>query len=716
MAITIYTGQGVTKDCIIGDRFMSRYAIFNGLERPRRIGSNLDVTLLGFDLPTISSVTSVATAGSLESRKWYAYCATYASSKFSRPVAVADGSGAYTRGNGSATPVAQQESSGGNRSMNVVVPGSSDAGVTHILLYRSIGCSTQAEAEAGPFLYATNAANAAGNVTINDGTDDDVLGGELETDNNYPNAWRYAVCAFNRIFAGGNFVLGTKRTCTVTPASSTVTISSDLLYDGILGWYFKCTNDATGGVNGAGLYYANYVSATTLQLVDADGVAMNYDGSLSGAGQSFALYLAGYQLRWCKESEPESWPTANAINFGGDITGIAKIPNLPLLLVCTDEPSMWVLDLTLVGTSSFKTYKSLISSEYSTTSHYSLVAVNKTIRGIDARRGCIFETSGVSVNDITSINVPRIWEFLDNNDANMKMWHCAYDPKSHLFGAFVGFRYPHRIIDFCIGQNMITGGWFFNFEKDLLSTGMYTDPTTGEIMVLGGTQGPTGDVGSVWGRIWCPDTYDEWVPTDSLRSGTIASATVVSFTRSGTDSFYTAAGGLKGRWVLVCDENDENPQLAYIKSNTDSTIVIDTIVNGADAAQFSPVPSAGWKFYVGLIEMRWGPKRFDFGDPDLDKKILEVLLVMSDYDVDNLPLLRIYRGLEEGYLSQKTLTESTYREGEANQGLYSRHTTHGEPMPRWGIAVVDRSYGRTALRNLSIVLHEIGERGEKTTE
>ena len=710
MSEVIYTGQGVTKDCVVGSRMMNRYGIFNGLDRPRRIDRKLNVTILGFDLPTITSVTSVVTAGSLANAKWYAYRAVYASSVVTRPVAVADDSSVYTRGNGST--ISSALSAFALSSMNVVVPGSTDEGVTYILLYRSTGKTTQALAEAGPFYYTAQEANAIGAVTINDGTGDASVGIELETDNNYPNAWRYAVCSHNMLFAGGNYILGSLHTCTVTPGSSTVTLSSAILYDGVIGWYFECLDDATGGVDGAGLYYANYASSTTLELVDGDGASVNYDGDLGGAGHSFTLHLAGYQLRWSKVGEPESWPVTNLINFDGDITGIAEIPNLPMLMVCTDKPSMWALDLSLVGTMSFKTNKRLVSTEYSATSHYSLAGVDRRLRGIDAHRGCVFETDGVSVTDITQGAVPRIWEYLDKTESAIKNWHCAYDKRAHLFGAFVGFRYPQRRIDFCIGQNTLTDGWFFNFEKDLLCTGKYVDPQTGEDMILGGTEG-LGHTGAVWGRIWCPNKYDDWLPSDDqLKSGTLTAGTggTVTVDNSAGVDLYTGADGLVGRWVFVCNADGQNAQLAYIKFNTANVITIDSVLNGVEADQFSPVPEAGWKFYLGMIEMRWGPKRFDFGDPDIDKKILEVQVTMSDYNESDLPFIRLYRGLESGFTYQNALIESTYRNGDKNQNLYSRYKTHIEPTPRWGVAVIDRSYDKTALRNLTIVFHKAEEK------
>jgi hypothetical protein len=712
MTTTLYTGQGVAKDSIVGDRFMNRYGIFNGLDLPRKIDNTNTVSLLGYEIPTINAVTAGVAGGNLVNGKWYAYRAVYASAKHTRPVAVADGSGVYTRGNGSDIVSAQANV---NQTLNVEIAGTTDPSVTHILLYRSTGASTQDAAESGPFAYITKIANATPTVTIADGNADSLLGQTLETDNFAPNAYRYALAAYGYVFAGGNFPIGEGLTCTVTPASSTVTISSGVLYDGMKDWFFKCLDDTSGGLDGAGLYYARYVDSTTLTLVDANGDAYNYDGDLTGAGQTFTLYLPGYVLRWSKYGEPEAYPALNNINFEGDITGIATMPNLPLLVVCTDTPSIWILDLTQVGTYNFKTNKRLISTTYTASSHYSLEAVDTKLRGIDAGMGCIWETDGVGVVDITRNTVPNIFKYLDNDANKVKNWHCAYDLKQKLFGAFVSYRNSPRTIDFCIGQNTTTGSWFFNWEKDLLSTGHYVDPGTGEAMVLGGTQGNDG-TGAVWGRVWTPEKYDDWIPANTLRSGTITSATnqVLTVDNSGGTDLHTSGGGLTGRWVLVTDADGAYAHLGYIDSNTTNTITINDVINSPVATEFSPVPSSGWLFYTGLIEMRWGPKRFDFGDPDNDKVVEEVLIAMENYDDTDLPKLRLYRGLETNYALQRAFIESFYRDAVTeNNTLYSRYENHLEPTKRWGLALVDRSYNATTLHSVSIVFHRCGGKNER---
>lgn len=709
---SIYTGQGIAKDCVVGDRNMNRYGVFNGLERPRRIDNNLNATILGFDVPVVSSIVNNAGGGSMAGA-FYSYRVAYASSIFTRPVAVLDNSVSYTRGNGSAASTGQTIS--GSATLTVV--GSSDAGVDKILVYRSAGQTTAIAATNGPHYLAKVVSNAVGNVVIIDTTVDADLGAvAIETDNYPPNSYRYAIQAASYLFAGGSFPLGTGYTCTVTPGSATVTVSSPILYDGIRGWFFRLPDDTTGGVNGQGLYYANYVDASTLQLIASDGTAMNYNGSLAGAGQTFTLALAGNVLRWCKFAEPESWPLENTIDFEGEITGIGLMPNLAQVVVFTDQPSIWMLDLGSIGSDSFKKYKRLVSSEFSTSSHYSICPVDGKLRAIDFPRKCIIEFDGYTVKDITKIVIPDIWRYLDQSYTKSTNWHCAYDQAYHIFGAFVTFANSHKTIDFCIGQNTITGGWFFNFEKDLLCTGKYVDPVTNELMILGGTEGNDG-FGAVWGRIWTPGTYTEWLPAGFLTSGTITAADATTITVDNTAlSLYTLGSGLAGRWVLVTDANGENSMMAYIATNTANVISVWSVVNSASATQFSTIPQAGWKFYIGMIEMRWGPKRFDFNDSDNDKNVVEVVLTATNYNEDDLPVIRTYRGFEPGYTTQNTLIPATFRSladgtpGLHNQCLYSRYESHGEPTPRWGVAIVDRCYEQTAFRNLSIVFNPIGVR------
>ena len=709
----IHIGQNVTKDCIVGDRQMNRYVIFNGLEYPLRIDSNMATTRLGVNAASDPTAAVDAGAGTLAAN-WYAWVAVYASRIYTRPVPVSDGSGNYTRGNPSTGSIALNV--GAARSVDVTIPCIDQEGITHVLLYRSVGAGSQAIAQAGPFFYVDQGLNQGASVTITDNIADGLLGIVVETNNYPPNAHRYAISADGHILVGGGFPIGLDLSCTVTPGSSLVALDSGgAFYSGIIGWRFKCLEDGSGGVNDRGLYFANYVDSNTIQLVDENNDPINYNGSLSGSGQTFLVYLSDYVLRWCKKREPEAWPLENLINFGGAITGLAQLPNQSLVLVCTDEPSMYILDLNLIGTDSFKINKSLLSTEHTVSSHYSIVPVEGRLRAIDAYKSCIIETDGTDVLDISGPFIPKVFKHLSRDSNDIKLWHCAYDQRQHLFGAFVTFDGAQRLIDFCIGQYTLTKGWFFNLEKDLLCTGNYTHPRTSETMVLGGTEGPGNGLGGVWGRIWCPNVYSEWIPDDSLLSGTIT-GTPTSQTFEvdvSDDTLYTAADGLIGRWALVCDSNGEYAQIGYILNNTSNSITINRVINGLNPVQFSPVPEAGWRFYLGLIECRWGPKKFDFGDPDVLKKIWEVWCCVSGHNEDDPPFIRLYRGFEQNYASQLKLQERVYLDRTETQSLVNKVDNKLEAVPRWGIAWYDRSYEPTILHSLTIVFNPSQRMGKK---
>lgn len=702
----IAVGQGVGKDCVVGNRLINRYAVFNGLDRPHRITPNGEWEVLGVrqaDPP--SSVVQQTVVGAGLTVGYYAYKIVYASASSTRPVSVFDDSSNYTRGNPST--VLSVQITGANNSAIVGLPTIAQDGITHVLIYRSIVAATQAEAEVGPFYYVGQEDN--GTAFFDDVIADDDVGVAVETDNYMPSSWRYAVSSAGYIFAGGNIVLGEGFTCTVTAGSSYVTASDDIFYDGIINWRFRVFDDTTGGANEAGMYFANYVDAHTLQLLDADGVAMNYNGTSAGSGKDFSVYLPGNVLRWCKFGEPESWPLGNAIEFEGDITGLGEMPNQPLLIVFSDSPSIHVLDLSIIGSATFKTTRSTISSTYSTSSHYSICPVEGRLRAIDFAMKAIIEIDGTAVRDISSSFVPLIFDFLKADMNDVKLWHCAYDQAQGLFGAFVTFSGSQRMVDFCIGQHVPTGGWFFNHEKDLLCTGYYRHAESGDSMILGGTEGPGNEWGGVWGRIWAPDVYDEWLPQGYLRSGLITAVNSANqiVVDTSANSLFAGTSGLAGRWVLVCDANGEYAQLGYISSNTSNTINIESVVGGLSYQGFSPSPEVGWKFYLGMIECRWGPKRFDFGDPDLLKKIDEVFCTVEGHNESELPFFRLYRGMEKSYTKQLNFEEHLYLDRTQTQTLSNKTYSKLEAVPRWGMAWYDRSYGKTVLSSISIVFTKI---------
>jgi hypothetical protein len=251
---------------------------------------------------------------------------------------------------------------------------------------------------------------------------------------------------------------------------------------------------------------------------------------------------------------------------------------------------------------------------------------------------------------------------------------------------------------------MLTGSWFFNYEKDLLCTALYRDLQTGDEYVLGGTEG-YGTFGGRMGRIWVPDVYADWAPPSGLLFGNVDSVVNPSTIRvdNSGDDLYLDHGGLAGLWVLVVDENKENAQLGYIDWNDADTFHVSDVIGSAGGGMvFDPLPTATSKFYLCLIECRWGPKFFEFGDPDSDKKVIDVRCVLLDYDDQNLPIVEFHEGITPEVKRTLTLVEDKLHNGTASKGLHVPAGMQLISMPRWGMSIVDRSYGKYVLNSITV--------------
>lgn len=721
--MTLYSlgiAQGICKESYAGNSRMNRYGAFNGLERPRRIDekrtldANGNLLLLGYDSPSSApTASSVIDLGELTDNNWYSYKYIGLSSYYQRPIPVADDSRAYTRSNPSpvSNPVFLNP---GDRACCVVMNYIPRIDITHLGLYRNLATpqtsNSSYEALQGPWLLTMVTSNAShGNsICVHDITADIDLGEELETDNHPPNAHPFACEAEGRIFAGGSRAVGSGLTCEVRTGSWGIRLETSgyQFYDGIRGWRFTILGDNTGGVDGLGNYFCRYINENILQLTDESNNPVAYNGSMSGVGRQFVAYLDGRLLRWSKWHEPEAWPLENAAMMRSEIMGIAQIPNQSMLTVFTDEPEIRRYDLTSIGTPQFDT-SVLLSNEF-TAYHFTLIPVEGRLRGLDVWRGCIWECDGAAVRNITKGILKNIWKYLSTQVSKQINWHGVYDAHQEIFAEFVTLSDSFRMVDFAIIQNLATGRWFFGWPKDLLSSCPYFDPDTGRWMALGGTQG-LGHTGGTWGRLWTPGYYMDWIFPGSLYEGTIVSSTdtVLTVDVSGGTTLQTVGDGLKGRWVLVCDEDEENEQLGLISNNTAQTITVNVVYGSSFTDRFFPVPSAGWKFRLGLIEVRWGPKRFIFDDPSVMKHILEIYARLKNADSDNPPFIRLYRGTESDYNKQISLYQTTYKDKETYMESWGNTRDQIEEALQWGMAFYDRSYKGIELEDISIIFNPV---------
>lgn len=714
-------GQSECKDVAVGNTRMNRYGLFNGLERPRIIDEKHDLDgdsqlhLLGFDPPSSAPVAvSLFDIGELNavSSGFYTYKYIGLCTRHRRPVPVGDDTLDMTRSNPS--PVSNAVFLDvGYRATSVTMGYLPREDISHIGLYRSLIGATSNEAIAGDWyltVMTTNASTPNGMMNVIDVLPDWELGAyAVETDNYPPNAYPYAAEVDNVIFAGGSRCIGDGLTVTVCTGTWGVQLETAgrKFYDGVRGWKFTLVGDASGGIDGLGHYYCRYVADNLLQLIDENGAPMNYDGSLTGTARRFWCWIDGDLLRWSKIGEPESWPLTNSVNTRGEITGLAQVPNQSMLMVCSDRPEIRIFDVNVIGSTIFK-HSTLISNEFSAY-HFTLVPVEGRIRGIDAWRGAIWESDGSAVRDISRGVLSNVWKYLTTQTEKQKNWHCCYDPHQKIFGAFVTLATSVRYVDFGIVQNTRTGRWWLSYDKDLLCTGQYKDPNTGREMVLGGTQG-LGTSGGTWGRIFAKGHYNEWLYPDFKTHGTVTTATPTVVTVDITDGILlqTAGDGLKGRWGLVTDANDQNEQLAFISANTTAQFTVNAVYGGNSATQFDPVPAAGWKFYLGLIECRWGKKSFTFTDPGAMKQVLDVKARITGTDADHPPFLRLYKGAAEDFTRQASMEQREYIDASATESWQSRNEPI-EPAFQFGMSLYDRSYNGIEIEDITITFSPVQE-------
>ena len=166
---------------------------------------------------------------------------------------------------------------------------------------------------------------------------------------------------------------------------------------------------------------------------------------------------------------------------------------------------------------------------------------------------------------------------------------------------------------------------------------------------------------------------------------------------------HTAHDGLAGRWLLMVDAKGNNAQLGYILSNTANVITLESVIGSPAFTTLSPLPEEGWRFYIGLIECRWGPKLTDLGDPEIRKKVQELWCCVSDYDPEYMPFFRIGRGFNSSDMEQIELREYYNLDLSANQTLGNQVSSKLEPLPRFSLSWMDRSYGPVLLHSISLI-------------
>lgn len=396
----------------------------------------------------------------------------------------------------------------------------------------------------------------------------------------------------------------------------------------------------TGSDDGLGTFHFKWLTATTAQLTTTDGTnailpASPASGTITIQGPPTTLYRS-------KIRNPFSWGETAVVGDlripaqfvvkvgGGKATGIFSAPGLPYLLISTEGPaSICSFDLRQADTDFFEKSKNVISQQYSVSVHWSQFAATRgdgtiAMWGLDAKNFCIIECDGNAVR-VVSDKVSKTLRQLSIDPSTQLLAHGCYEPYHQLNCMWFPTVNSLGVVNWLVYQHAPTGNWFFNDDHDILCSATYQNPAQNLNLVFVGTA--SGIVGQAFvaGKFW------DWADDQVVLSGLIDSGTPTAINKA--DSFVADDVGLVGAWVLVTDTLGEQPQWARISAATDDGLTFDLIYSyiGGSGTQFNPVPTVGYRYYIGVIEISL-LKYFNFKTPSNDKKIDEVFATLQQVE------------------------------------------------------------------------------------
>jgi hypothetical protein len=687
-------------------------------------GNMLDAII---PVPTAApTLTQNADTGKLSPNKWYGYAYVYAATSRYPFVENDNSMGGSVAPRGNPSPVATLQSNGSGCSAHLVMPTFNRSDIDQIWIFRTSAFSTSAEAltngQAGNMYYMGSVTGSyPGNLTyddlnILDGTD------QVEVDNfSVPPQFQFVVFADPYWWGWGNYPLSAGVSWATT---GIVTLTDGTKwFAGRNNQYVRLSGFTTGGIGNNGLWLFKYLTATTMQLILANGsnatLPSNGSGTIVVQGNPTTLYRS-------KARNPFSWgktdilasgsrvPSQYAFKVGGGLgTAIGIVPTVPYLLLCTEYPAnVFTLDLRQAGTSSFEGTLRNISTFYSITSHFSQFVAKKVytltreereerqvLWGWDAKNYCILECDGTSIHPISQ-KVSKTLRRASQVRSKQILAHGAYEAKNGLNCLWIPTDETDMQVHLLICQHAFTGQWYIQDEHDVLCSAQFQDGDTNLTKIYCGTE--SGFVGEAFAEGF----YYNWI--SSGRSfGTITNATSNSITRDDGILFYLDRDGYVGNWVLITDVNGENEQWARISAVTASTLTFDYILPkiGSVHNAFNPAISAGSIFFVGMIECSV-LKMFNFGAAAEDKKLSEAWLTLAGVDIAKTPnqpgstFLRFYRNRDSTAFAPKTdsrlnvwLKQVSFDDASLSQTWFTQEPPT-ERLKLLGIEVIDRGFNQ----------------------
>lgn len=718
---TIITGaQQRSKDSFASSPPVGLAVRANGEEKVKVIDARGNVYVAGFAAPTVAPTIADDGVGSLPNSEWAGYLYVYASSKF--PFVESDlavNGKLYPRSNPS--PIQTYQYTGaGSRKVTGLATKTTAPGIDTIWIFRTAFFASQIEAqtaaEAGQAFFVTEVVNngVAGTVAW---TDNNPVSSadQVQLDNFAAAQFQFCVYYDPYWWGFGNlpFVAEATWNNTHTGSKGKITIvAPDKWFDGRDGQNVTLEGIDTGGFDGTGTFRFLWLTATTA-TVTIDGttpVALPSTGAgtVTIQGPATTLYRS-------KPRNPFSWgwtefigdinvPQQYAFKVGGGLgSALAVIPNnATLKLDCEYPAKCYTLNLRSAGTSAFESTLRVISDVYSVSAHFSqFPAVTQdgqtVLWGLDFKNYAIVQCDGISQIPISG-PIPKILRALTQDRTRQLLTHGCYDPRTELNCLWISTAASLSLVNYLIYQHAPTGFWGFANEQDVLCSAPIQDTLTGSIKTFVGTQ--TGFLG----QALVQDVWNNWIPDTGNFFGVCSAATSTTITTAGGDpEFNIVDAGMIGNWVLVTDPTDQQEQLARISAVSAHTLTFDVIRSliGGGTDAFNPIPAAGWKFYVGLIECRL-LKYFDFGQPQTDKQLMELWLTQENVHPEAAStLIRWYRERANTY-QQFAALQNQYgaANDEPSDAWYVQQEIPGELVKMFGIEVINRGYQQWRFVNM----------------
>lgn len=672
--------------------------IANGEEMPYLLTAQGERIPAGLTVPTDTPTVADTTTGNLPNGDYVVYKVVYvAESSFPLIAQVV-----YS--NPGPQSAVYHITGTGNRKVTVSFSASTNSLITHVYLFRTDPQTTsdlaQTAADAGDMNFVAKVANTTGTLTIQDNTAS-VIGNELIQLINFTvPQFRFVVWDGSYYWGFANHPFYANATWETDGAITLNDPSTDKFWGGRDNQYITFDSVHSGGIDNRGTYLFKQTGDYTGKVVLSDGSDTTLPSSVSGniviTGDTATLYRSGYR-------NPFQWgylqsiggiyvPSLWLLKISGSLgTAIAIIPDQQLLKLDMEFPALCLtFSLQSSSTDVFQQTRRQVSRLHSVTSHFSQFAAiadgRQVLWGMDYKNLAIVQSDGytqVPISGPISILLRQL-----SRDRNLHLiCHGIYDPTTECNCIWLSSNktesnpLPFKF-DICIYQHAPTGYWGMFSDYGILASAPIEDPITSERSILVGTEN------GFLGKAFDETTYGNFLPTNSLLSGSIWKATSTTITRAeGQDDFSPTDAGLVGNYCVIVDPQGLNPQVVKITATTNDTLTFGTPLQ---PIPFSSVDSGlvepQWKFFIGLIELRM-LKYFNDSSPALDKAPREYWSTLEDA---NNPQIEFYSEHETvpqmaAFLKQDSTLDSWFTKLDFPTG--KKHS--------YGLALVERSYSPT---------------------